>query len=399
MNVAIEKADILDALETVGKVTPTRGYLPILQCVLLQANGQGIRISSSDLETVIHCDVPGHAHESGSVLFNLKAARNILKAVDDGIRVTIRTDVNNSERLTLSEEGTEYTLNTMPVGDFPTLPDAGTFAHDFECVELTNMLRDTLYAASQGDMVRPVLDAVCVRRGHDCTRVIATDGHRLVSQWDNSERLPFEATDDTNGTVQLLIPSNTVKVTLGILKKCTISQIRYNAEAKAGEERGRIALYGETPKQGLQWHIIARTTDGTYPDIESVTPGESEPPDAVIRVDRDALVKAAKKMYTVASSQNHQIRAEVGETNGLTLTVRNRETGSEATALVPAENVSGTGAKAGYNADYLIESLKYLPTGWVRMEIRSVSAAILTPEVQPNGRDTFTLVMPLRMTD
>ena len=140
--------------------------------------------------------------------------------------------------------------------------------------------------------------------------------------------------------------------------------------------------------------IFTRLIEGPYPNYEQVIPREN---DKVATADKSALTSALRRMSIVASDQTHRIR--MGFANGsCKLSVQTPDLGEAQEEL----NVSyeGDPLEIGFNAAYLLEILKYIPTDEVRMTFKAPErAATCEPVGWDDPASYLALVMPLRLVD
>src|SRR5256885_4022508 len=113
--------------------------------------------------------------------------------------------------------------------------------------------------------------------------------------------------------------------------------------------------------------------------------------------DKLALTGALKRMSVIASDQTHRIRLSFNQAL-LRFSVQTPDLG-EATDELPVR-YTGDPIDIGFNANYLLEILRYLPTDEVKITMKAPErAATLEPEGWSDPSSYLTLVMPLRLVD
>ncbi|MDQ3230202.1 MAG: hypothetical protein M3Q07_00135, partial [Pseudobdellovibrionaceae bacterium] len=119
--------------------------------------------------------------------------------------------------------------------------------------------------------------------------------------------------------------------------------------------------------------------------------------DRVAVADKAALVSALKRMSVVASDQTHRIRLSFNS-GMLKFSVQTPDLG-EAQDELPVR-YTGDQLDIGFNAAYLLEILRYIPTDEVRITLKAPErAATLEPEGWSDPATYLCLVMPLRLVD
>jgi DNA polymerase-3 subunit beta len=140
--------------------------------------------------------------------------------------------------------------------------------------------------------------------------------------------------------------------------------------------------------------VYSRLIDGPYPNYEQVIPREN---DKSATADKAALTAALRRMSVVASDQTHRIRMALAG-GAAKFSVQTPDLGEAQDEL--ALTYEGEPLEIGFNAQYLLEIMKYMPTDEVRMTFKAPERAAT---VEPVGWDDpasyLCLVMPLRLVD
>ena len=138
--------------------------------------------------------------------------------------------------------------------------------------------------------------------------------------------------------------------------------------------------------------VFTRLIEGTYPNYEQVIPKDN---DKVARVDTKSLEGAVRRMAVVASDQTHRIKLSF-ETDRVHLNVLTPDLGEGHDEL--ELDYQGESLEIGFNANYLLEVLKYMPTEEVNITFKAPErAATIVPTDE--DMDYLCLVMPLRLLD
>ncbi|MBT8397874.1 MAG: DNA polymerase III subunit beta, partial [Gemmatimonadetes bacterium] len=142
--------------------------------------------------------------------------------------------------------------------------------------------------------------------------------------------------------------------------------------------------------------VYTRLIEGTYPNYEQVIPKDN---DKNAIVEKGALESAVRRMAVVASDQTHRIRLVFDE-GRVQLNVLTPDLGEGEDEL--ELDYSGEEMEIGFNANYLLEVLRYMPTDEVKLTFRAPERAATLEPVTPEGEDDMDylcLVMPLRLLD
>jgi DNA polymerase-3 subunit beta len=140
--------------------------------------------------------------------------------------------------------------------------------------------------------------------------------------------------------------------------------------------------------------VFTRLIEGPYPNYEQVIPKDN---DRIAVADKVALSGALKRMSVIASDQTHRIRLSFNS-GLLKFSVQTPDLG-EAQDELPIR-YTGDQLDIGFNASYLLEILRYIPTDEVRMTFKAPErAATIEPEGWKDPASYMCLVMPLRLVD
>jgi DNA polymerase-3 subunit beta len=226
------------------------------------------------------------------------------------------------------------------------------------------------FAASTEES-RPILNGVLWELRPDRMRMVATNGHRLA-------KMDVPATGGTSA--DLIVPPKALEQ----IRRLFASDAAIDV-AKSDNHLG-FRCGGKL--------VFSRLIEGPYPNYEQVIPREN---DKAATIDKSAMAGALRRMSVVASDQTHRIRlAFSGGT--VKFSVQTPDLG-EAQDELPV-TYEGEPLEIGFNATYLLEILKYMPTDEVRLTLKAPERAAT---VEPVGWDDpasyMALVMPLRLVD
>jgi DNA polymerase-3 subunit beta len=140
--------------------------------------------------------------------------------------------------------------------------------------------------------------------------------------------------------------------------------------------------------------VYTRLIEGPYPNYDQVIPRDNN---RIAVADRQGLISALRRMSVIASDQTHRIRLSFNA-GMLRFSVQTPDLG-EATDELPVR-FTGDQLDIGFNASYLLEILRYIPTEEVKMTFKAPErAATVEPEGWNDSADYLCLVMPLRLVD
>jgi DNA polymerase III subunit beta len=371
MKLTITREQLQEGLVAVAASVPAKTTLPILSNILLEATKDGIRLSGTDLDISVSTTVSASVDQEGAITL---PARKLVEIIRELPSAAIRLTASGEQRVTIECGRSRFRLLGLPREEFPAFPSV-KFEGGWRTSsrELQKLIGHVAFAASTEES-RPILNGVLWELRPERMRMVATNGHRLA-------RMDVP-TAETQGASQadLIVPPK------------ALEQIRrlFGTDETVEIARSENHLGFRTGST----QIFTRLIEGPYPNYEQVIPREN---DKAATADKSALTSALRRMSIVASDQTHRIRMAFA--NGTCkLSVQTPDLGEAQEEL----NVSyeGDPLEIGFNAAYLLEILKYIPTDEVRMTFKAPErAATCEPVGWDDPASYLALVMPLRLVD
>ena len=371
MKFTITRQNLHKALNAVSASIPSKTTLPVLSNILIEAADGGVRMSGTDLDVGVRIRVPAEVVEAGTLTAPGRKLQEIARELpDQPVQVSSKGD-----QLELTCGRSAFKLNGLPAVDFPTLPQIG-FDAGWTALgkDLLSLIRRTVFAVSTEES-RPVLNGVLWELRDGEMRMVATNGHRLA-------KMTIRAGSSRQTTAQLIVPP----AALGHVQRL------YDVEETV--QVGRAGNHLGFSSGGIE--VYTRLIEGTYPNYEQVIPRDN---DRFAVVQRGALEAAVRRVAAVASDQTHRIRIHF-ESSRAELNVLTPDLG-EAHDEVEV-SYEGEPLVIGFNANYLLEVLRYVGTDEVKLGFKAPERAATVEPVSGNGGDALDylcLVMPLRLVD
>ncbi len=194
-----------EAVSFAVKLLPQRTTLPILSGVLLEAttqeNGQSaLTLSSFDYEVSAQTEVAAEIEEPGRVLVSGRLLAEIASRLPNAPVVFSTED----SRITVSCGSAHFTLLSMPVEEYPTLPQIAESSGSLPAEAFANAVAQVAVAASRDD-VTPVITGVQLEVSKTSLSLVATDRYRVAVR-----EIEWSAGDSIDEPVTALVPSRTL---------------------------------------------------------------------------------------------------------------------------------------------------------------------------------------------
>jgi DNA polymerase-3 subunit beta len=370
----VERDVLAEAVTWTARALPSRSPVPVLTGLLIEADPDGVlRLSSFDYEVSARIEVPAEVLDGGTVLVSGKLLAEICRSLP-GRPVDVTTD---GSRVSLVCGASRFTLLTMPVEEYPTLPSmpegSGTVAGEV----FSHAVAQVSVAASREDSP-PMLAGVRMEIEGETLTLLATDRYRLAMR-----TLPWH-------------PSSPDLSAVSLVRARTLTEVA-KALGSGGDVTLALASGGENALIGFEAGGRRTTSllmDGEYPRVRSLFPAES-PSYAVLEV--QSLIEAVRRVSLVVE-RHTAVRLSFAE-GSLTLEGGQGED-AQASEAIEATLV-GEELSIGFNPQYLLDGLGALTTPFVKLSLTAANKpAVITGRVEADGEDDDTyryLLMPMRL--
>ena len=368
MKFTITREQLQEGLAAVAAAVPTKTTLPVLSNVLLEATKQGLKLSGTDLDIAVGTSVAADVDAEGAVTLPAKKLVDIARELPSA---PIRITAAGEQRVSIECGRSRFKLLGLPREEFPSFP-AVKFDGAWKAAAgvVQKLVSHVAFAASTEES-RPILNGVLWELRPDRMRMVATNGHRLAK---------MDVPASGGSTADLIVPPK------------ALEQIRrlFTADAEVMVARSDNHIGFKAAGKV----VFSRLIEGPYPNYEQVIPREN---DKAATVDKGAMSASLRRMSVVASDQTHRIRlAFSGGT--AKFSVQTPDLGEAQDEL--AVTYEGEPLEIGFNATYLLEILKYMPTDEVRLTFKAPErAATIEPVGWNDPASYMCLVMPLRLVD
>jgi DNA polymerase-3 subunit beta len=371
----VERDVLADAVAWAARSLPVRPSVPVLAGLLIEAAGDGLQLSTFDYETSARATLSADVSEEGKALVSGRLLADICRSLPaKPVEMTI-----DGARVSLTCGSARFSLQTLPVEEYPTLPTMPTASGTVQSDLFAHAVAQAVTAAGRDDML-PVLTGVRLEIDGSSISLLATDRFRLSQREFGWE----PATPDE--TLAALVPA---KVLADTAKSLTAGSQVTIALASSGAGEGIIGFEGAAP--GGVRRTTTRLLDGEFPKVRSLFPHEHQ---TVAKVDKAALIESVKRVSLVAE-RNTAVQLAFSD-GVLTL---DAGSGDEAQASESIEaNIEGADITTGFNPQFLLDGLSAIEEAEVELAFTQASKPVVLSGVTDNGDTGFRyLLMPRRL--
>jgi DNA polymerase-3 subunit beta len=375
----VERDVLADAVAWAARSLPSRPPLPVLAGVLMETGPHGITLSSFDYEVSARVEARAEVADEGRALVSGRLLADIARSLPDR-PVELAMD---GAKVVLTCGSARFTLMTLPVDDYPSLPTMPSASGSISGDLLAAAVGQVAVAAGRDDTL-PVLTGVRVEIEGETVTLAATDRYRLAIR-----ELTWKPEQGGLSAVAL-VPARTLAETAKALAASGDVTIALAASGGVGD--GLMGFEGG----GRQ--TTTRLLEGEFPKYRSLLPSESA---SVATVETAPFVEAVKRVALVAE-RNTPIRLafSAGEV------VLEAGAGDEAQAseAMPAD-LTGAEISIAFNPGYLLDGLGAIAASHAQLAFTTPSKpAVITPGPSESSGDSEPdadyryLIMPVRLS-
>ncbi len=359
-----DKKDLIAGIGIVTKALSTRGTIPVLEGIYLEAAGGMIKLKCSDLAMSIESHIAATIEEEGSVVLPGRLFSEMAKRFPEG-RLFFDCDSERSVKISCGHS--QPTLQGMNAAEFPQMPKIPeTGAIEISQNGFKEMIRQTVFAVA-ADETKPILTGVLIEVENDDIRLVALDGYRLAVRHEKLGR--------SYPSAQVVIPGRTLSEAAKIF----------------ADEDSKISIFSSKNQALIDMgftRIATRLLEGDFIKYRQILPADHA---TSARVNRHELLESIDRASLLAREGNNLIKMSVGEES--ILITSNSELGAAHEEV--ATKLEGRGLEIAFNAKYFSDVLKNLDADEVSLEFNTnISPCVVRPV---EGDSFLYLILPVRV--
>jgi DNA polymerase-3 subunit beta len=364
VNIVCDKTLLSAAIDGVSKAVTPRSTVPVLEGILLKAEGFQLTLTGYDLEMGIITTIEANVIQPGEIVLNAKLLSDMVHRMPAG---EISISVAENGKATIQSGVAQFEIQSMLANDYPDLPNTDT---EQTLTIKTGVLRDmidrTLYAVSQ-DERKPAHTGELIEINPDHMTIVALDGYRLAIV----DR-PVTASKD----IRIIVPAKTMNEVNRLMDSDPEADVFICANR-------RYVVF-----RAAGYTIISRLIEGEFLNYRNVIPDGHRT--RVVLEARDFINTIERASLIITERLKNPLRISFTQSK---VTVRCQtnlgRVMDEFNATTEGEEV-----EIGFNNRYLLDALRNARTDQVCLEI---SGPLSPVKVLPaEGNDFIYLVLPVR---
>lgn len=367
MNINCAKETLIEGLNLVGRTVSGRSTLPILECILLTADTEGLRLTANDLEMSIETAwLPGETNEPGSVALDARLFSEIVRKMP-GEYIQIITDENNVTECVSGRA--RFNILGLPGDEFPVMPALEKNAgYTVGARQLKDMIRQTIFSVAI-DETKPVLTGELLQYADDTLVVVAVDGFRISYRKAALENGP--------APIRAVVPAKSLNELSRVLPSEGDEEVTFYVTDK------RIVF------ELARFTFVSRLLEGEFIRYDQIF---NEDFTTIITSERLPLLTGLERACLIArDSKKSPVKLEIKDES--VIITSNTEMGRSYDEI--ACDIDGQNMEIAFNPRYLIDALRAIEEDKIVLKLTTPLSPCIIRGVES---DAFKyLVLPLRL--
>ena len=176
MKIICTKSNLVKGVSIVSKAVPSKTTMPILECILIDASTDVVKLTANDMELGIETTIDGEISERGILAINARIFSEIVRKLPDS-DVVIES-INDSQAIITCEKA-KFNIAAQSGEDFAYLPSVEK--DDFITVSeytLKEVIRQTIFSIADSD-TNKMMTGELFEIYENILKVVSLDGHRI----------------------------------------------------------------------------------------------------------------------------------------------------------------------------------------------------------------------------
>lgn len=367
MKLTCSQSDLSSALSIVNRAVNPNNTLPVLNNILVRAEGKQLILSATNLEIAITAAVEAAVENEGALTIPAKALTSYVALLSDE---KVQLEVVNGNTLEINSPGSKTDMKGIPSEEFPLLPKLDKpDSFKLPTKDLKPAIEQVVFAAST-NISRPILTGTFWRLSGKSLKLAATDSYRLAEK-------SLELMMDTGVDLSFILPARTAQELAKVLTGTESDEIEVQVS------KGQILFKVD----GVE--LLSRLIEGNFPDYEKILPKESK---TRAMIPREDFILALKKISVIVRDSNNNVKTRL-EAGRLLIFSDETQLGKGHVEL--SVTVEGEALEAALNVQYLLDVLGHLDDEQIDFGLNDGLSPVKVVPAQTSGY--LHIIMPLKV--
>ncbi|MCL2351666.1 MAG: DNA polymerase III subunit beta [Firmicutes bacterium] len=370
MNFTIRKDIFLENLNIVGKAVSSRTTLPILQCVLIRAYGDGCSLIGNDLDMGIEtAPIEADVASEGSIALDAKMLFEIVRKMPgDFVAVSSGADCVT----TLKSEKSEFKILGQPWDEFPFPPKVesdGERSYGIYAAAFKDMIRQTIFSVALDDS-KPAMKGELIELKDGALHLVSVDGFRISYR-------RCDGVVPEGERQKVIVPAKGMNELSRILPSEGDEMLSFRFSDK------HIAF------EMKKYTLVSRLLEGEFLRYDLIF---NEDYQTIVNIGRSGLLAALERSRAIADSEKMS-PVKLNVSLEKIVITSNTENGTSYEEL--DADADGLNLEIGFNPKYLIDALKAVDEEVITMKFGGHLSPCI---IKSDANDRFKyLVVPIRL--
>ena len=363
MKIVCSKSNLVKGVNIVSKAVPSKTTMPILECILIDANMDVIKLTSNDMELGIQTEIEGEIIKHGMIAIDAKIFSEIVRKLPDN-DVIIETDENLQTTITC--EKAKLNISGKSGEDFAYLPiiekNETIVVSQFT---LKEVIRQTIFSIADNESNK-LMTGELFEIHDNILRVVSLDGHRLSIR---KIELKQQYSDK-----KIVVPGKTLMEVSKIL---------------SGEAESEVCMYFTNNHIVFEFDrtvVVSRLIEGEYFKIDQMLSNDYE---TKVKINKKELLNCIDRAtLLVKEGDKKPIIINIGD-EIMELKIKS-QLGSMNEDIVI--NKEGKDLMIGFNPKFLIDALRVIDDEEVDLYLMNAKAPCF---IKDEDENYIYLILPV----
>ena len=363
MKIICTKSNLAKGVSIVSKAVPSKTTMPILECILIDATTDVIKLTANDMELGIETRIEGEIIDRGIIALNAKIFSEIVRKLPDN-EIVIETDMNNQTMITC--EKAKFNIAAQSGEDFSYLPviekEDNISVSEFT---LKEVIRQTIFSIADND-TNKMMTGELFEIDENVLKVVSLDGHRI-----SIRKIEL---NDSYGQRKVIVPGKTLQEISKI--------IGWEAEASVEISFTKNHIVFEFD----QTLVVSRLIEGDYFKIDQMLSSDYE---TKVRINKRELLDCIDRAtLLIKEGEKKPIIINIGD-ESMKLQIKSQIGSMDEEILITKE---GKDLLIGFNPKFLIDALRVIDDEEVDLYFMNAKAPCFIKDEQ---QSYIYLILPV----
>ena len=363
MKIICNKSNLVKGVSIVSKAVPSKTTMPILECILIDATMDIIRLTANDMELGIQTEIEGEIIEHGMIAIDAKIFSEIVRKLPDN-EIVIETD--NNLQMTITCEKAKFDISGKSGDDFSYLPiieknETVTISQ----FTLKEVIRQTIFSIADNESNK-LMTGELFEIQNGILRVVSLDGHRISIR-----------------KIELKEPCEDRKIVVPGKTLIEISKIL------SGEAESEVCMYFTNNHIVFEFDntiVVSRLIEGEYFKIDQMLSSDYE---TKVRINKRELLNCIDRAtLLVKEGDKRPIIINIGD-EVMELRIKSQLGSMNEDIMIHKE---GKDLMIGFNPKFLIDALRVIDDEEVDLYLMNAKAPCF---IKDEAENYIYLILPV----